>query len=114
MRITSITKNGQALMVYKGWDELTDLEKQEIVFPATTNRNDYENYQLRFNKKGELLGIAPHGFVKEIDRSNDLLDGLTVLYADKHSKIYKSARKHIKVSDKQIDEARKYVKNRKA
>lgn len=78
-------KNGQALNEVVSYDELTDEEKEMLVVPATDRVEDYANFQVRHNKKGELLGVKVHDFSeaksKEIDDNMDKPNILDVYVA---------------------------------
>lgn len=62
MKILDTAKNGQPVNVIKTFDELTDEELAELRFPAGSTANDYANYGVQYNKKGELLRVSVHDF----------------------------------------------------
>ena len=117
MKKTQYAKNGQLVSAVKNYEELTAEEKEALVIPVTNELSDYANFQVRYNKKGELLGVKPHNFlesksaaIEKRTQEPDLIDGLQVLFnKNKHSKQYRSAKKRLGVTDEQINEARKVV-----
>lgn len=117
MKNVQYAKNGQLVMAVKNYEELTTQEKEALVIPHATKLSDYANFQVRYNKKGELLGVQAHDFSEkkseEIETQSqqpNLLDGLQVLLnKNKYSKQYQSAKKRLGVTDEQINEARKVV-----
>lgn len=114
---TQYAKNGQLVSAVKNYEELTAVEKETLVIPVTNELSDYANFQIRYNKKGELLGVKPHDFsesesaaIEKQTQEPDLIDCLQVLFnKNKHSKQYRSAKKRLGVTNKQINEARKAV-----
>ena len=117
MKKTQYAKNSQLVSAVKNYEELTAEEKEALVIPVTNELSDYANFQVRYNKKGELLGVKPHDFsesmsaaIEKQTQEPDLIDGLQVLFnKNKHSKQYQSAKKRLGVTDEQINEARKVV-----
>ena len=57
MRITEIAKNGQATMIYKSANELTTEEREMLILPYGMKMEDYADFQVRYNRKGQLLGL---------------------------------------------------------
>lgn len=110
-------KNGQLVSAVKIYDELTLEEKEALVIPYSTKLSDYANFQVRYNKKGELLGVQAHDFaekksekIEEQSQQPDLLDSMQVLFnKNKHSKNYQQAKKRLNVSNEQINEARQVI-----
>lgn len=84
-KVLDKAKNGQALNEVVSYDELTDEEKEMLVVPATDRVEDYASFQVRHNKKGELLGVKVHDFSeaksKEIDDNMDKPNILDVYVA---------------------------------
>jgi len=117
MENVQYAKNGQLVMAVKNYVELTVEEKEALVIPATNKLSDYANFQVRYNKKGELLGVKPHDFSEsksaEIEKKAqepDLIDGLQVLFnKNNHSKQYQLAKKRLGVTNEHINEARKVI-----
>lgn len=62
MEKTQYAKNGQLVLAVKDYEELTAEEKEALVIPATNELSDYANFQVRYNKKGDLLSVKPHDF----------------------------------------------------
>ena len=90
MEQTQYAKNGQLVSAVKNYEELTAEEKEALVIPVTNELSDYANFQVRYNKKGELLGVKPHNFlesksaaIEKRTQEPDLIDGLQAhfLYA---------------------------------
>ncbi|EGS37921.1 conserved domain protein [Limosilactobacillus oris F0423] len=109
-------KNGQLVYAVKNYSELTKFEKKELIIPAGDSLEDYANYQVRYNKKGQLLGVKPNDFSAkknaELDmkaKEPDLLDGLAALSSSKHTKIYQQAKKRLGVTNEQVNRARAIV-----
>ena len=117
MKKTQYAKNGQLVSAVKNYEELTAEEKEALVIPVTNELSDYANFQVRYNKKGELLGVQAHDFSEkkseEIETQSqqpNLLDGLQVLFnKNKHSKQYQLAKKRLGVTNEHINEARKVI-----
>lgn len=117
MKKTQYAKNGQLVSAVKNYEELTAEEKEALVIPVTNELSDYANFQVRYNKKGELLGVKPHDFsesksavIEKKAQEPDLIDGLQVLFnKNKHSKQYKLAKKRLGVTNEHINEARKVI-----
>lgn len=116
MTNTQYANNGQLVMAVKNYEELTGEEKNTLAIPYPDKISDYANFQVRYNKQGKLLGVQAHDFSEakkaDIAKSADqpsLLDGLQVLNGNKHSKTYQLAKKHLNVTNKQINEARKVI-----
>lgn len=73
------------------------------------------------DKRGQLLHVNGYEYTSEekqrltkIENKPDLIDSLQVLYnPSKHSRAYQGAKKHLGVSNKQINNARKAL-NREA
>lgn len=105
-------KNGQMVMAVKNYDELTDDEKEALVIPAGESVEDYANFQVRYNKKGQLLGVQAHDYsdqkkteIEKKEQEPDVLDSLTVLIANKHTKAYQLAKKRLHVTNQQVNRA---------
>lgn len=119
MENVQYAKNGQLVMAVKNYEELTTQEKEALVIPHSTKLSDYANFQVRYNKKGELLGVKPHDFsesksaaIEKQTQEPNLIDSLQVLFnKNKHSKQYQSAKKRLNVTNKQINEARQVINN---
>lgn len=65
MRITDKANNGQILMAYKELKELTTEEREGLGLPYGEQITDYADFQVRYNKKGKLLGVQPNSFTNE-------------------------------------------------
>ena len=117
MKKTQYAKNGQLVSAVKNYEELTAEEREALVIPVTNELSDYANFQVRYNKKGELLGVKPHDFsesmsaaIEKQTQELDLIDGLQVLFnKNKHSKQYQLAKKCLGVTNEHINEARKVI-----
>lgn len=115
MRVTSTAKNGQILMAYKSYGELTDEEKAALTFAWAESKEDYTTYQVRYNKSGNLLGVKGHAFskAKEAELAKpaiDMVDSMQLLFGKKHSHNYEAAKKRAGASSKEINAARRIVK----
>ena len=115
MIIKDQANNGQILNALKSYDELTDEEKEALIFAWTESKEDYANYQVRYNKHGLLLGVKGHDFsekkIKELGQPHiDMVDSMQLLYGNKHSKAYQAAKKRAGVTNKQVNDARLVIK----
>lgn len=86
MLVKQVSKNGKVVNAIKNFSELTEEEKQNLHVPYGTITSDYKNFQVRYNKRGELLGVCGYEFTEEMnakieEESNkpDWLDYLTML-----------------------------------
>lgn len=111
MIIKDQANNGQPVQVIKTFKELTDEEKARLIIPAGQSKDDYINYQVRYNKKGKLLGIAVHEMKKATkDTGIDIVDSMQLLFGNKHSKAYQAVKKRVGVTNKQVNDARLVIK----
>lgn len=116
MKITEIAKNGQATMIYKSVDELTQEEEAILVVPCNHEISDYADFQVRYNRKGRLLGVKGNEFskaesevIKEESAKPDALDVSQLLFGNRHSKAYRTAKNKAGVSSADVTAARKIV-----
>lgn len=65
MIITDKANNGQILMAYKELNELTNEEREWLGLPYSEQLTDYASFQVRYNKKGKLLGVQPYNYTIE-------------------------------------------------
>ena len=86
MLIKQVSNNGVIVNSIKNFSELTEEEKQNLNVPYGTQLKDYKNFQVRYNKRGELLGVCGYEFTEEMnakieEESNkpDWLDYLTII-----------------------------------
>lgn len=63
--VKAMAGNGQAINEVVTYNSLTAQEKEMLIIPANNKVSDYANFQVRHNKKGELLGVKPHDFTSE-------------------------------------------------
>jgi len=117
MKIINTAKNGQAVMVSKSFDELTDVE----IKMAGTDielKDDVEDFRLQYNKKGELLHVAAGQLKddnKEATADYDVIDAMTLLFGKKGTKEVVNAKKQYartygkKVTKAQIDAAKRVL-----
>lgn len=84
-KVLAIAGNGQAINEVVSYEDLTQEEKEILIVPATDSIEDYANFQVRHNKKGELLGVQAHDFTeaksKEIEGNMDKPNMLDVYVA---------------------------------
>lgn len=84
-KVLAVAGNGQAINEVVSYEDLTAEEKEMLVIPATNSIEDYANFQVRHNKKGELLGVKAHDFTKakskEIEENMDKPNILDVYVA---------------------------------
>lgn len=108
MLVKQIAKNGVVVNAIKDFSELTEEEKQNLHVPYGTITSDYKNFQVRYNKKGVLLGVKGYDFTEEMnakieEESNkpDLLDYLTVMNPKAATKRQRlTAQKHFEQAEK--------------
>ena len=111
MIIKDQAKNGQIVNAIKSYDELTDDEQARLIIPAGQSKDDYINYQVRYNKKGRLLGVAVHELKETAeDTGIDIVDSMQLLFGNKHSKAYQAAKKRVGVTNDQVNSARLVIK----
>lgn len=65
MKVTDKANNGQIIMAYKELNELTTEERELLGLPYSDQLTDYATYQVRYNKKGQLLGVQPYNYTIE-------------------------------------------------
>lgn len=53
MIVKEKAQNGRILIALKSYDELTDEELANLIIPDGQSKDDYINYQVRYNKKGK-------------------------------------------------------------
>lgn len=74
-KVLDQVNNGQALNEVVSYKDLTEQEKAMLHIPSTDKIEDYANFQVRHNKKGEILGVQVHDFTKakreEIEENMD-------------------------------------------
>lgn len=116
MRITEITKNGQATMIYKSADELTTEEREMLILPSNMEMEDYADFQVRYNRKGQLLGVKGNVFsktesesIKQESAKPDALDACQLLFGNRHSKASRIAKNKAGATSAEITVARKIV-----
>lgn len=84
-KVLAVAGNGQAINEVVSYEDLTAEEKEMLIIPATNSVEDYANFQVRHNKKGELLGVQVHDFTEakseEIEESMDKPNVLDVYVA---------------------------------
>ena len=86
MLVKQIAKNGVVVNAIKDFSELTGEEKQNLIFAYSESKEDYKNYQVRYNKKGVLLGVTGYDFsekmnakIEEESNKPDWIDYLTII-----------------------------------
>lgn len=116
MRITEIAKNGQATMIYKTADELTTEEREMLILSSNMEMEDYADFQVRYNRKGQLLGVKGNAFsetesesIKQESAKPDVLDACQLLFGNRHSKAYRLAKNKAGTTSAEITAARKIV-----
>lgn len=62
MEIRQKNAKGIILDSLKTWEELDTNERQALIFPSGTTKENYQNYQVRRNKHNEIIGVQPHEF----------------------------------------------------
>lgn len=122
MKIIEEVKNGVVVNAVKSYEELTDAEKEALVIPYSTAVSDYANFQVRYNKKGELLGVEVHDFSSDKNVENeqpkvDVIDAMKLVNGNKRQvasaqKAYQAATGH-RISSQNIKAARNVLGVRK-
>lgn len=120
--VKSIAKNGQVLNEIVEYSDLTAQELEMLVVPATESISDFKNFQVRRNKKGELLSVKAHDFSDEkseeisqnIGKPNivDLYTAFGESETPMPAKARKAARMKFR-NNKLYQKAKNYVKNQK-
>ena len=87
MIINQTAKNGVVVNALKTYEELTEAEKDAMIFHAGETTWNYKNYQVRYNKKAELIGVQGHDFSDEYRAEldarmgqPDIIDAMNVVY----------------------------------
>lgn len=101
-KVLATAGNGQAINEIVSFDELTNEEKTMLVIPSGDKVEDYANFQVRHNKKGELLGVQVHDFSDA--KSKDIADNMDkptildvyVAFGDSETPIKRADRKAAK------------------
>ena len=125
MIIKDRANNGQALQIVKEYNELTDDELKILVFKSGEKKEDYSNYFVQYNKRGELLRVSPYKLTEEkfqkilnrVHNRVDLLDWIELLNGNVHSCNYRVAKKRANyagISDEEIAVARRIAKKKLA
>jgi len=116
MKILAQAKNGNITMAIKDYEELNEVELNQLTFAYGKSKDDFVNYQVRYNKKGELLGVQAHDSNStDTDVDPDIIDAMNVIYGNKqqasqaHAKYGKNA-----PTIKQARLAAKYLENEEA
>lgn len=79
-KVLDTANNGQALNEVVEYTDLTQDEKAILHIPSGTTIEDYANFQVRHNKKGELLGVKAHDFSEAKSQElNEHMDDVTIL-----------------------------------
>lgn len=123
MIVKDRASNGQALQIVKEYNELTDDELKILVFKSGEKKEDYSNYFVQYNKRGDLLRVSPYKVTKDKfqellnrDPKNiGLLDWLELLNGNVHSRNYRVAKKRANyagISDQEISAARRVAKKK--
>lgn len=89
MKIIDTAKNGVVVNSLKNYDELNQEEREALVIPFGSCLEDFANFQVRYNKKGELLGIKGYDFTEEASEEINIqghhaqayMDMMTVRYS---------------------------------
>lgn len=77
----------------KTYSQLDKLELNALTFSFGNDKNDYVNYQVRYNKQGNLLGVSPYEFnqskIDKIAKTQEKLD--IIDYCNLKSKVHNGA-----------------------
>lgn len=94
------------MITYKTFAELTETEKSELRVPSNNKISDYQDFQVRYNKKGDFLGIKPNKFTEkkadEIEQESlkpDVLDACWVTFGSFKQKEFWIAYKKVLAYD---------------
>lgn len=101
-KVLATAGNGQVINEIVSYDELTNEEKAMLIIPSGNKVEDYANFQVRYNKKGELLGVQVHDFSDA--KSKDIADNMDkptildvyVAFGDSETPIKRADRKAAK------------------
>ena len=84
-KVLAVAGNGQAINEVVSYEDLTSEVKEMLIFPESDSIEVYANFQVRHNKKCELLGVQVHDFTeaksKEIEENMDKPNVLDVYVA---------------------------------
>lgn len=69
MKIIDTANNGVVVNSIKTYDELSQAERETLIIPFGSRLEDFANFQVRYNKKGELLGINGYDFTNEAEEN---------------------------------------------
>ena len=93
-------------------ENLTEEQKQQVILTSGKTWDDViaVNFQLR--KDGSAANYSVD-YKADATSGDTVTDAMNLLFADKHSKSYQSAKKRANVSNEHIDSARRLLKNEK-
>ncbi len=119
MLVKEYAKNGQATQIIKEYSELTSEELDNLTFPANNSKEDFANYFIFYNKKGELVRVTPHVYadskvddIEDKSTEPDAIDAMKLLYGNdaqkaEAKKVYTNA--GMKVTGQQIKAAKRVL-----
>lgn len=114
MEIKQRAKNGVATFIIKKYDELTEIESGALRLACTETPDDYVDYAVHYNKRGELIRVCGHQLVEREEDEKpryDMLDALNLAYGDRKQfsvakKSFEAAKGHkLDMSQKQIQKS---------
>ncbi|ANK63347.1 hypothetical protein AYR56_05465 [Loigolactobacillus backii] len=90
---------------------LTKEQKQQVILTSGKTWDDVVAVNFQLRKDGT---VANYSVDYKVDAtSGDVVDAMNLLFTDKHSKSYQSAKNRANVSQGQINSARRLLKNEK-
>lgn len=114
--------NGQILNEIVEYEDLTAEELEMLVIPSTESISDFKNFQIRRNKKGELLSVKAHDFSddksEEINQNvgkPNIID-LYTAFGESETPIPQKARNASRkkfINNKTCKKAKNFVENQK-
>lgn len=89
-------------------ESLTKEQKEQVILTNGKTWEDVIAVNFQLCKDGTIANYSVD--YKADATSGDVVDAMNLLFADKHSKSYQSAKKRANVSNKQVNSARRLLK----
>lgn len=89
-KIIEQAKNGQPVNEVATWNDLSSFEKERLNLPYGDQPTDYQDFNIRHNKKGHLLTVRGKSLTtaknKAIDKAEERVNILDIVNAcDRHT-----------------------------
>ena len=90
-------------------DNLTEEQKQQVTLTSGKTWDDVTTINYQLCKDGSVANYKVE--YKAVETSSyDMINAMNLLFANKHSKYYQSAKKRANVSNEQVNSARSLFK----